>query len=90
MNYDAKVKKLHMDGSSEFHTTKFKSFLKSKRTSLILSTSYTPLQNGLAERAKQLIITKARYMLQCAGLSPGYGKHAVSRIRLKQDTDLCG
>ncbi len=58
-----KVKNIRSDNGREYLSGEFESFLKEKGINHQLTTSYTPQQNGIAERANRTLVEMARCML---------------------------
>jgi hypothetical protein len=61
--FDAKVKKLRSDNDIEFKNTQVEDFLDEEGIKHEFSASYTPQQNGVAERKNCTLIEMARTML---------------------------
>jgi transposase InsO family protein len=61
--FDAKVKKIRNDNSTEFKNTRVEDFLDEEGIKHEFSAPYTPQQNGLAERKNRTLILIKRTML---------------------------
>jgi transposase InsO family protein len=57
------IRLLVSDGGGEFVNDKFKEFCTAKGIAHHVTPAYTPQNNGMAERANQAILTKARCLL---------------------------
>jgi hypothetical protein len=73
-----KIKILQTDNGSEYCSTEFSDYLKSKGIIHRRSAPYTPEQNGLAERMNRTIVESARSMLSHANLNQNYWGEAVN------------
>ena len=62
----------------EYLSKEFNAYLQSKRINHEFSTSYSPAQNGVAERFNQTLMESARSMMAEAGLSECYWAEAVA------------
>ena len=65
------VKVLHTDGGTEYLSNEFKSYLSKEGIEHEVTASYTPQQNGRAERDNRTIVESARSMLHQSG-APKY------------------
>nr|GEV96948.1 retrovirus-related Pol polyprotein from transposon TNT 1-94 [Tanacetum cinerariifolium] len=66
---DVKVKQIRTDNGMEFRNHELESFCDEKENSQNFSSSYTPKQNGVAERKNRTLIEAARTMLNGLVLS---------------------
>jgi transposase InsO family protein len=64
-----KLKQLHTDGGTEFETTRFIKYCKTKGIAFTTTTPYTPEQNPIAERAIRTIFESMRSTLHHAKLT---------------------
>ena len=72
---DAKVKYVRCDNAKEFQ--KIEGDLSSKGINVEWTTTYTPEQNGVAERLNRTLVTMVRCMLQEADLPDGFWPYAA-------------
>lgn len=63
-----KIKTLRSDGDGEYTSNEFGKFCEDTRLEGQLTTSYTPQQNGVAERKHMTIVEMAKSMLLEKGL----------------------
>ena len=75
---DRKIKRLRTDNGLEYYSGEFEVICKSKGIARHRTVTYTPQQNGLAERMNRTLIERVRYMLMNAGLSKGFWTEAVT------------
>ncbi|KAH9684673.1 DNA (cytosine-5)-methyltransferase 1B [Citrus sinensis] len=75
---EKKIKRLRTDNGMEYCSKEFEDFYKSKGIARHRAVTYTPQQNGLAERMNRTIIERVRYMLLNANLSKGFWAEAVT------------
>lgn len=75
---ERKVKKLRTDNGLEFCNLRFDQFCKDEGIVRHRTCSYTPQQNGVAERLNRSILNKVRNMLSESGLEAKFGAEAVS------------
>jgi transposase InsO family protein len=61
--FDVKVKKIRSDNGTEFKNTQVEDFLDKQGIKHEFSASYTPKQNGVADRKNRTLIKMARIML---------------------------
>jgi transposase InsO family protein len=61
--FDVKVKKIRSDNSTEYKNTQVEDFLDEEGIKHEFSASYTPQQNGVAERKNHTLIEMTRTML---------------------------
>ena len=73
-----KIKRLQTDNGLEYCSKKFKDFCKSKGIARHRTVTYTPQQNGLAERMNRTLIERVRCMLLNLSLSKGFWADAVT------------
>ena len=72
------IKTLRTDGGTEYENADFRTYLHTMGIARELSVSYTPQQNGVAERANRTIMEAARSMLHAANLQlPTFWQYAV-------------
>lgn len=71
------IKAFRTDGGGEYLNGKFKTYLKQAGIQHIISPSYSPQQNGLAERMNRTIMESARCILEDAKLDKGFWGYAV-------------
>ena len=74
---DIKVKQIRTDNGTEFRNSELESYCDEKGISQILSSPYTPEQNGVAERKNRTLIEAARTMLNGSVLSKHFWTEAV-------------
>ncbi|RWR98872.1 retrovirus-related Pol polyprotein from transposon TNT 1-94-like protein, partial [Dinothrombium tinctorium] len=72
-----RIKMLRSDEGCEYRSKKFNAFCKGKGIIQQFTASYTPQQNGVAERMNRTIVEAARCMLQAAQLDNKYWDEAV-------------
>ncbi|KAH9752645.1 hypothetical protein KPL71_014775 [Citrus sinensis] len=75
---DKKIKRLRTDNGLEYCSKEFEDFSKYKGITRHRTVTYTPQQNGLAERMNRTIIERVRCMLLNANLSKGFWAEAVT------------
>lgn len=75
---DRKLKKLRTDNGLEFCNQKFDCFCKKEGRVRHRTCTYTPQQNGVAERLNRTIMNKVRSMLSESGLDKKFWAEAVS------------
>ncbi|KAH9658981.1 hypothetical protein KPL70_023688 [Citrus sinensis] len=75
---DKKIKRLRTDNGLEYCSKEFEDFCKSKGITRHRTVTYTPQQNGIAERMNRTIIERVRCMLLNANLSKGFWAEAVT------------
>ena len=75
---DLKVKKFRSDGGGEYVGNNFKEFCKSRGIAIEGSISYTPQQNGVAERMNRTLVEMARSMIHHANLPQHLWAEAVA------------
>lgn len=73
-----KVKVLRTDNGKEYVNRQLENFLRENGIIHQTTVTYTPEQNGVAERLNRTIVEKARSMLQDSNLSERYWGEAVS------------
>ncbi len=73
-----KLKNLRSDNGTEFVNGQFSAFLKAEGIQRQLTMTYTPEQNGVAERYNRTVVESARSMLQSSGLTGEYWAEAVA------------
>ncbi|KAH9764272.1 hypothetical protein KPL70_001465 [Citrus sinensis] len=73
-----KIKRLRTDNGLEYCSKEFEDFYKYKGIARHRTVTYTPQQNGLAERMNRTIIERVRCMLLNANLSKGFWAEAVT------------
>lgn len=73
-----KMKILRIDNGKEFCSHNFESFLKKNGILHQTSVSYTPEQNGSAERMIKTVVEKARYLMLDANLDEKFWAEAVN------------
>ena len=66
------------DNGLEYCSKEFKDFCKSKGIARHRTVTYTPQQNGLAERINRTLIERVRCMLLNASLFKGFWAEAVT------------
>lgn len=71
------IKVIRTDNGLEFVNQKMRKFLESKGILHQKTVSYSPQQNGVAERANRTVIEKARCLLEDAQLPKQYWAEAV-------------
>ncbi|KAH9684612.1 DNA (cytosine-5)-methyltransferase 1B [Citrus sinensis] len=76
----SKIKRLRSDNGLEYCSKEFEDFCKSKGIARHRTVTYTPQQNGLAERMNRTIIERVRCMLLNANLSKGFWAETVTTI----------
>lgn len=69
---DHKIKKLHTDNGKEYITNEFQDYLRSNGIQHQLTVTYTPEQNGTAERMNRTLVEKAKCMLADAKLKKAF------------------
>lgn len=69
---------LHPDRGGEFTSKEFSMFCSDMGIRREFTTTYTPQQNGVAERKNETIVELARSMLKDKGLSKCYWDEAVA------------
>jgi transposase InsO family protein len=83
------VKRFRTDGSGEYTSKKFAEYLTSEGILKETTTPYTPLSNGVIERANRTIMERVRCMLDDAELSKKHWAFAVSvAVCLKNRTPM--
>lgn len=75
---ERKVKKLRTDNGLEFCNIRFDQFCKDEGIVRHRTCTYTPQQNGVAERLNRSILNKVRSMLSESGLESKFWAEAVS------------
>ena len=75
--HDTPIKGLRSDRGGEFLSVEFVRWLTARGVSHQLTAPYTPQQNGMCERANRTLTSKARSMLQAAGLPKRFWEHAL-------------
>ncbi|CAA7043751.1 unnamed protein product [Microthlaspi erraticum] len=75
---ERKVKKLRTDNGLEFCNIKFDQFCKSEGVVRHKTCTYTPQQNGIAERLNRTLMNKIRSMLSESGLEQKFWAEAAS------------
>lgn len=75
---ERRVKKLRTDNGLEFCNIRFDQFCKDEGIVRHRTCTYTPQQNGVAERLNRSILNKVRSMLSESGLEPKFWAEAVS------------
>ncbi|KAH9655560.1 Integrase catalytic domain-containing protein [Citrus sinensis] len=73
-----KIKRLRTDNGLEYCSKEFEDFCKYKGIARHRTVTYTPQQNGLAERMNRTIIERVRCMLLNANLSKGFWAEVVT------------
>ena len=73
-----KVKVLRTDRGGEYLSTEFKSYLDANGTQHQLTTTYTPQQNGVAERLNRTLIDLVRSMLSHKQFSKRFWADALA------------
>ncbi|KAH9704469.1 hypothetical protein KPL70_011474 [Citrus sinensis] len=73
-----KIKRLRIDNGLEYCSKEFEDFCKPKGIARHRTVTYTPQQNGIAERMNRTIIERVRCMLLNANLSKGFWAEAVT------------
>eukprot|EP00253_Pinus_taeda_P016753 PITA_16753 len=73
-----KIKFLRTDRVGEFFSKDFQSYCDMNGIRRQHTTTYTPQQNGIAERKNRVVVEMARCMLQTKGLSNSYWGDAVA------------
>ena len=61
--FDLKVKRFRSDNGGEYVNENFKTFCKSHGIAIETTNSYTPQQNGVAERMMRTLMEMARSMI---------------------------
>jgi transposase InsO family protein len=61
--FDAKVKRIRSDNDTEFKNTQVEDYLDEEGIKHEFSATYTPQQNGMAERKNRTLIEMTRTML---------------------------
>ena len=72
-----KVKCLRSDNGGEYMSREFKAYCEEMGIVHHHTTSYTPQQNGVAERLNRTLLEKARSMLSLAGLEQTFWAEAI-------------
>uniref|UniRef100_A0A251VGU8 Putative zinc finger, CCHC-type n=1 Tax=Helianthus annuus TaxID=4232 RepID=A0A251VGU8_HELAN len=75
---DTKIKTIRTDRGGEYCGHEFQNFLKDNGIHHQLSTSYTPQQNGVAERKNRTLMELSRSMMKLKRLSHVFWAEAVS------------
>ena len=75
---DKKIKRFRTDNGLEYCSKEFEDFCKSKGIARHRIVTYTPQQNGLAERMNITLIERVRCMLLNANLSKGFWAEAAT------------
>ena len=73
-----KIKCLWIDGGGKFCSKAFQSYCDMNGIKRQHTKTYTPQQNGIAERKNHIVVEMARCMLQTKGLSNSYWGDAVA------------
>jgi transposase InsO family protein len=76
--FDVKVKKIRSDNSTEYKNTQVEDFLDEEGIKHEFSASYTPQQNGVAERKNHTLIEMTRTMLDEYKTSDRFWAEAVN------------
>jgi transposase InsO family protein len=71
---------LRTDNGKEFCSNEFNDYCSNEGIVRHHTISYTPQQNGVAERMNRTIISKARCMLSNAGMSRRFWAEAASTV----------
>ncbi|EED22755.1 hypothetical protein TSTA_062420 [Talaromyces stipitatus ATCC 10500] len=71
------IETIHVDGESSINGNDFKDYCKRKRKTLVTTVPDTPEQNGLSEKAGDIIATRARSMIIEANLPEGLWPEAA-------------
>jgi len=74
------IKALRSDGGGEYINGRFRKYLQDAGIQHIVSTPYSPSQNGLAERMNRTIMENARCILQDSKLSTNFWGQAVLTV----------
>lgn len=82
------IEVLRTDNGKEYVCSKLEELLKRNGIRHELSVTYTPEQNGVAERVNRTLVEKARCMLQDAGLSKKYWGEAISTAAYLKNRSL--
>ena len=72
-----KLKVLRINRGGEYESKEFRKFCTDHGIQRQLTTSYTPKQNGVAERKNQTIVEMARSMLKARSLEDAFWAEAV-------------
>ena len=75
---DLTVKKFRSDGGGEYISNEFKDFCRSRGIAVEGSMSYTPQQNGVAERMNRTLMEMARSMISHSNATSNLWAEAVS------------
>ena len=75
--FNAKVKKIVMDGGKEFVNRKLTNWLTSQGIIIKQTNPYTPEQNGVSERKNETLVETARAMIKDAGLPQSFWSEAI-------------
>lgn len=75
---DLKIKRLRTDNGTEYLSNQFKEYMQNSGIIHETSNSYTPQQNGLAERMNRTLMERARCMLINANFQKVYWAEAVA------------
>ncbi len=73
-----KIVKLRTDNGTEYLSTEFQEYLKSREIQHELTVAYTPQQNGIAERMNQTLMESARSMMYHAHLPKKFWAEAIA------------
>jgi Integrase core domain len=75
---ERRIKRLRTDGGGEYMSKEFDKYLKDNGIVKETTVSYSPQQNGVAERLNRTILDRARTMLISSGLGKEFWAEAVS------------
>ncbi len=73
-----KIVKLRTDNGTEYLSTEFQEYLKSRGIQHELTVAYTPQQNGIAERINRTLMESARSMMYHAHLPKKFWAEAIA------------
>ncbi len=73
-----KIVKLRTDNGTEYLSTKFQEYLKSRGIQHELTVAYTPQQNKIAERMNRTLMESARSMMYRAHLPKKFWAEAIA------------
>ncbi|MCR9067182.1 MAG: hypothetical protein NXI00_24665 [Cytophagales bacterium] len=85
----SKILKVKTDGGGEYTSKHFENLLKTSGVTHIITTPYSPQQNGIAERLNRTLMVKARSMLFQHRLPLEFWAEAVNTANFLRNYSVC-